>query len=370
MIRPRSAHIMIGAGLAATALAAAAVLPAQAASGTGWRIVSTRHFGAAGDSNYLYAVATSATTDAWAFGTSQPDGATPAGGPIAEHWNGTNWQAATLPSGLSGTVIAASAQSASDVWAVTDISGYVLYYNGATWTVAKQFPEPGGGLPLQLTGVTAFSPTNVWVFGSSGAGPGLGTWHLQGTTWTQITGTGGEIASASALSPTNIWAVAGDSNAPQDIIVHYNGTAWQQSASTALNNIQFSPSIVAMSATNVWTTGSINNGTTNVPYLLHMTATTWNRIKIPYAVDPERVAPDGSGGLWISAVVVGATGNQWYVVHRTKAGTWSRSKIGASDQLFDITSIPGTTSMWGAGSKPASSGSGTNAAIWAYGALP
>jgi hypothetical protein len=369
MIRPRSACITIGAGLAATALAIAAVLPAQAATGTGWRIVSNRHFGAAGDYNYLSAVVAPSASDAWAFGSTQPDGATPAGGPLAENWNGTKWQAATLPSGLTDTLTAASAPSATDIWAVTDLSGTVLYYNGTTWSVAKQFPETGT-LPQELTGVTAFSPTNVWVWGSPGEDPGLGTWHLQGTTWTQVTGTGGEVAAASALSPSNIWAVGGDSNAPQDIIVHYNGTAWQQVTSTALDNVQFSPTVLALSATNVWTAGEVFSGSTGVAYLLHMSGTTWTRVKIPWKVNLSRVASDGSGGLWVTASTIGTTGNQWYVLHRTKAGVWSRSKIGASDQLIGITSIPGTTSMWGAGSKPPASGTGANAAIWADGTLP
>lgn len=365
MIRRRSAHITIAAGLAATALSVAAALPAQAATGAGWRIISSRHFGAASDYNWLSTVIAPSATDAWAFGTSQA--ANPTGIPVAEHWNGAKWEVAPLPTGLSDGIAAASAPSASNVWAVGDLSGTVLYYNGTTWSVAKQFPETGT-LPQGLTGVTAFSPTNVWVFGSAGAEPGLGTWHLRGTTWTRVTGIGGEIVSASALSPANIWAVGGNTNAPYDIIVHYNGTVWQQATSSALDNVSFSGRIVALSATNVWTAGQVYNGATGVPYLLHMRGTTWSRIRIPYPVSPETVVPDGSGGLWVTAV--GTTSNQWYVLHRTEAGTWSRSKIGVSDQLSDITLIPGTTSLWGAGVKPAASGTGANAAIWAYGALP
>ena len=369
MLRTRGARF-IGAALTATALSVAAALPAQAASSTGWRVVSARHFGAAGLSNYLYTVVAPTASDAWAFGSSQAPGATPAGGPITEHWNGTSWQGSPLVSGLSGNIDAASAPSATDVWAVTDATGYVLHYNGTKWSVAKKFPEPTGGLAQELTGVTAFSPTNVWVFGSAGAGPGLGTWHLQGTTWTQVTGTGDEIATASALSPTDIWAVAGDSNAPQDIIVHYNGSAWTQATSAALDGVQFSPSIVALSATNVWAPGSVSNGTANVPYLLHMSGTTWTRVAIPWALNLSRIAPDGSGGLWITASTLATTGNQWWVLHRTKAGKWSRTQISPSDQVFDITLAPGTTSMWGTGWTPTKSGTGSNAAIWAYGALP
>ena len=160
--------------------------------------------------------------------------------------------------------------------------------------------------------------------------------------------------------------MGGNSSAPQDVVVHYNGTAWQQATGTALDNVQFRPSIVALSATNVWTAGQVISGTKSVPYLLHMSGTKWSRVKIPWNVDVSGMAPDGSGGLWITAL--GFTSNQWYVLHRTKAGVWSRSKIGASDSMYGITPIPGTTSLWGAGAKAVTSGS--NAAIWAYGALP
>jgi hypothetical protein len=105
-----------------------------------------------------------------------------------------------------------------------------------------------------------------------------------------------------------------------------------------------------------------------VPYLLHMSGTTWTRVKIPWKVSPFNIASDGSGGLWVTASTLGTSGNQSWVLHRTKAGVWSRSKIRASDQLLGITSVPGTTSLWGAGSQLATSGS--NAVIWAYGALP
>lgn len=362
----RTVRTTIGSGLAVTGLIAAAALPAQAASGIGWRIVSVRHFGAAGLGNSLYSVAATGGDNAWAFGSSEPYAAPPASGPVAEHWNGTSWQAATLPGGLSDEIAAASAPSASDVWAVSDYGGYVLHYNGSRWTVAHKWPEPA--LAQELTDVTAFSPSNVWVFGGPGGNPGLGAWHLQGSTWTKVTGIGVGITAASAVSPGDIWAFGANAANPDVIIEHYNGTSWQQVTSTALDNMEFS-SILAMSATNVWATGIIAKGATFVPYLLHMNGTTWTRIKIPWTLDPDGSAPDGSGGLWITANSIGTTEREW-VLHRTKAGAWSRSEISASDLLGDIASIPGTTSLWGAGLTAAKSGTGSNAAIWAYGALP
>ncbi len=368
MLRKRGVYF-IGAGLAATALSVAAALPAQAATSTGWRVVSASHFGAAGLSNGFDTVVASSATNAWAFGGSQVGGGTPVGGPIAEHWNGTSWRGSSLLSGLSGEIEAASVPSPGDVWAVSSMNGYVLHYNGTKWSVAKQFPEPSSGPTEELTGVTAFSPTNVWVFGGPGETAGFGTWHLQGSTWTQVTGVGDAITAASALSPTDIWAFGADSNAPDDIVVHYDGSTWTQATGTALDGVQFS-SIVALSPTNVWATGSIYNGTTNVPYLLHMKGSTWTQVKIPWAVIPGRITPDGSGGLWITAQMLGTTSDQSWVLHRTEAGRWSHTQIPAPDFISDITLVPGTTSLWGAGWTPTKSGTGLNAAVWAYGILP
>ena len=119
--------------------------------------------------------------------------------------------------------------------------------------MAKTWPEQQ--LARELTGVTAFSPTNVWVFGGPGANPGLGTWHLRGTTWHKVTGLAGGISTASAISRADMWAIGADSTAPDDILLHYNGTTWQQVTSTALTGLQFSD-ILALSDTNIWVTAT------------------------------------------------------------------------------------------------------------------
>jgi hypothetical protein len=364
MIRQRRARIVIGAGLAAVAAGSALAAPsaARAATTPGWRVVSAIHQGAAADINGLVTVVSPAKTDAWAFGGAEVNGVT-GGTPIAERWNGSRWRAAALPAGLTGVLGAASAPGSGDIWAVTQLSGLVLHYNGSKWSVAKRFKE-NSELPIELTGVTAFSPTDVWVFGSPGAYPGFGTWHLHGRTWTQVTGAGGSIASASALSASNIWAIGANALAPQDIVVHYNGSTWSQSRGAALDNVQFS-GIVALSPGNVWATGSTYNGTTNVPWLLHWNGKAWARIKVPWAVLLGHPVSDGAGGLWAPAVVP-ASGNT-YAVHRTKTGTWRRYLITKTGQAYALGLIPGTTSMWDVGEN--SNAAGADGTVWAYGPI-
>jgi hypothetical protein len=350
---PRRAAAALGAGLSAILLTLAAVVPAQAA-GTGWIVVFTHHYGPAKNFSGYFTVIAPGRNDAWAFGGTNLSGAT-SGAPVAVHWNGTAWRASALPGGLTDAIFAAGADSPSDIWAVASLAGYILHWNGTAWTVAKQLPGTG-----QLTGVTAFSPTNVWVFGSPGAFNGLGTWHFDGSTWTKQTGNAAGLDKASALSPTDIWAIGGVA-APQDAIMHYNGTTWTQVTASGLAGLQFND-IMAVAQNDVWllaSTRSAHLGGT----LVHLVGSTTTSFPIPFAVDPESFAPDGHGGFWLSAI--DAKGQTW-AVHRSASGAWSRILIGAAAQMFEVARIPGTSSLWGAGfglTVPA----GSNAAIWAHG---
>src|SRR5215472_14103243 len=199
---PHRAAAALGATLTATAVSLAVAVPAEAAT-PGWRVVFSKHYGAATNfSGYLTAVAPSKLS-LWAFGGNDISGGSPEI-PVAEHWNGTAWSSSALPAAVTSSaqssIEASSASSPTDIWTVTQFGGFVLHWNGA-WSVATQIPGSG-----QLTGVTAISSTNVWVFGSGGFTGGLGTWHYNGSTWTQQTGNAAGIASASALSASNIWA--------------------------------------------------------------------------------------------------------------------------------------------------------------------
>jgi hypothetical protein len=348
---------------AATAAASMAALPdAQAATTPGWRLVSAIHQGPAADINGLSSVVAVIRRNAWAFGGT--DVALPQGGkPTAEHWNG-HWRAAALPAGLAGPLGAASAPSRNDIWVVSQLNGYVLHYNGAAWSVAKKLPEPEGSLPKQLTGVTAFSPTNVWVFGAPGADPGQGTWHLHGRTWSRVTGVGGGIATASALSPSNIWAVGANDVAPQDVVVHYNGSTWKQVRSLTPGSGAFGD-VVALSPSSVWVSGTTFTASGNVPWMLHYNGKKWTKYKVPFALNLAAIAADGSGGIWITAS--STTTGDWYALHRSSSGAWRRYLITTTGQVSGLGLIPGTTSMWAAG---ATSGlTGAKGAVWAYGAV-
>ncbi|MGO8885692.1 MAG: hypothetical protein ACLPUO_20530 [Streptosporangiaceae bacterium] len=366
MIRPRRVPLALGAGLTATAIALAAGLlaaglSAQAATTASWRVVASHHYGTSQEYNGLFSVVAPGRRDAWAFGGRSLAGA--AGDvPVAEHWNGRRWRTAALPRGLSDEIVAASAPAPNDIWTVSRVGGYVLHWNGTQWSVAKRWPE-SENLPRQLTGVTALGPGNVWVFGGSGAYPGLGTWHLRGGRWTRVTTRAGtNLGRASALSPRGIWAIGGNASGPQDVIAHYNGAAWRTLTSPVLQGVQFSY-LAALSRGSVWATGSTYRMHRTTPWLGHLTGHRWSRVRVPWRVDPGALSPDGRGGLWIAAQDI--RGSQAWALHLSRSGQWSRLPLSRTGLVPGLALIPGTTSLFASGVLPTRTGA--DAAIWAYG---
>jgi hypothetical protein len=342
--RLSQAGIAIGTAVAALTLPLAAALPAQAAHVPGWRLIASHHFGGRGNASGFSVVIAPSRTDAWAFGGSNPGGPST---PTAEQWDGRHWRTATLPRGLGGFIIAASASSPRDIWAVSYSGMYVLHWNGSRWSVAKRWK---GG---EATSIVAISPSDVWVFGG---GSSLGAWHLSGRTWHRVAGRAGAVFRASALSASSIWAVAQRS---RQALEHYDGSRWAAIATGSALVRTIPEDVVAVSRRGIWVSAVSAAGRLVVA---HGSGSRWTRYMAPWRMRPERFAADGSGGIWIPAV----TSTQTWLVHLSRSGRWTRTKVagGPSSGVGDVTLIPGITTMLGSG------GTRGNAAIWASGPLP
>jgi hypothetical protein len=332
-----------------------AALPAQAApaASSGWHTTYRHHYGAATSASDYLPVVAPGRHDVWAFGGSNSANSSTEH-PVAVHWNGRHWRSSALPGGLTDQIIAASAPSGSDIWAVSLFGGYVLHWNGTRWTVARRFKE-SGQLAQELTGVTAFSRSNVWVFGAPGGNPGLGTWHYNGRTWTQQGGAADGVLDVSARSSSNMWGI-GSQNSPQDSLVHFNGSHWRRLTAAPLQNTQFN-GIAAISRTSVWAVGAAAGG--QLPgRVLHWNGTTWKRMSIPWKMELRQIVPDGHGGLWMTATSGSPVTEfvQW-IVHRSKSGTWTRTRFGTQTTLFGLALVPGSDRALAVGHVATATGS-------------
>jgi hypothetical protein len=353
MKRFRRVQTILATTASAAALALTTGVPAQGTTATGWRVVHRHHYGAAANySAYITGVATS-KHNAWAFGGTDLSGGTP-GSPVAEHWNGTTWRGSTLPRGLTNDILAASASSSSNVWAVTHLGGTILHWNGTRWSVAKHVPGEG-----QFTGVSAISRKDVWVFGGGGETGGLGTWHFNGHTWSHVTGSADGLEVASALSASNIWGI-GSSTAPGNLIMHYTHS-WRRVTASALSGLEFRD-VLAESAKNVWVTATAMDNSFK-PRLLHFNGTRWIRATPPpWAVNLHATVSDGRGGLWMSAE---DTGDHGWIIHRSAAGHWQRTPLANKGLGVNLALIPGTEAVLAFGSIQVSNNS--DAVVWGHG---
>jgi hypothetical protein len=355
MRNPRRACVALGVA-AATAVTLCLALPASASRLPSWRLVFKHHYSGGGNSTY-FAVAAAGRRAAFAVGSANNAG--PIGGvPVTARWHDGRWNALAMPRGLTGILVAVSADSSTDAWTVSEQSGLVLHWHNGRWTVPHRFSE-SGSLPLQLTGVTAFSPTNVWVFGGSGADPGVGTWHLHGHVWTRVRGLGGNISFASALSARDMWAVGGI-NVGQDSIMHYIRGKWHHITSPALRGLQFNQ-ILALTSNNVWTVAS-KGGAPGTMRLLQLRNGRWTPHALPAHYDPIDMVADGRGGLWFTAVHT--SNGEIQFLHRSASGRWS---VIHDPGVESLALIQGTSSLWGAGATTHKTG--FEAAIYAHGAV-
>jgi hypothetical protein len=354
----RRAGIVLGS-VSAVAVTMAAGTPARALEAPQWQITARVHYGPTNNASGYSVVVVPAADDAWVFGGTNPGGTS---APAAEHWDGTRWQRWTLPSGLSGFIVAADSSSPDNVWAVGD--GYALRWNGARWAVANTWAQGG-----EATSVSVISPADVWVFGPSSftGATGLGTWHYNGRAWIRATGLAAAVYRASAVSRHNIWGITASG------VIHYNGHAWTAvpSAAPVLGDTQLND-ILAVAKDSVWVSGiAPASGAEGRLVLAHWNGKRWARFLAPWQVQQsERFAPDGAGGIWIPVVTGGVSPATW-ILHLSRTGTWTRTRIaagpGAGVGVGDLALVPGTTTLWGIGGLLTTTGG--DAAIWEHGAV-
>ncbi len=197
-------------------------------NGTTWSVTSSPrlHHGST-----LTGVTAPASNNAWAVGFS-PSGA------LVEHWDGTNWSIVSSPAFSGVSVInGVSADSSTDVWAIGGLIGggtTSLHWDGQTWSQIPTAHLRSGG----VVAVTALSPTNVWAVGT---GPGVARGgfsahptavveHWDGTNWSAVPSPNpnpqgnNSLVAIAAVSANDIWAVGHQLLGP--FTENWDGNTW------------------------------------------------------------------------------------------------------------------------------------------------
>ncbi|MDA8367566.1 MAG: Ig-like domain-containing protein, partial [Actinomycetota bacterium] len=244
----------------------------------------------------------------------------------------------------SNELVAVSADSATDVWAVgwyVDVNAYgypvdqllVEHYNGTAWSLAPATASPFDAFGPRATenqflGVAAASPTNVWAVGQYHSGSTAETLieHFDGTSWSIVAspnpGTSANVLTAVALDGAGGADAVGYTSTgtvDQTLIEHYDGTAWSIVASpdtsTTLSN-QLA-GVTATSATDIWAVGTASGGTGTTPVdqtlIEHYDGTAWSIVSSPdtsttLSNQLAGVAAASATDIWAVGTASGGTG--------------------------------------------------------------
>lgn len=232
---------------------------------------------------------------------------------------GSTFNVVPTPNGnkSNSSIFAASASSATDIWAVGDST---MHFNGTKWTA---FPAPliNGELTADLQGVVDISPTEAWAVGNVtlGANPGQIIEQWNGIKWnlfpnpTLLPNSQADLFAITSTSANEIWAVG---NLVQDLsnggavsfnlFEHWNGTSWtptfiQDNTFEALTGVSADAIDDAWAVGWVAPLGDGSNGT----LAIHWNGTSWTAVATPVNI--------GEGPNELNAVVALAPDNAWAV---------------------------------------------------------
>jgi hypothetical protein len=254
-----------------------------------YRILASSHFGQPWNASGYSAIVVTGRRQAWALGGTNPGGPSR---PVAEHWTGSAMTRSALPPGLTGFISDASAPSATDIWAASEYGGYVLHWNGTRWYLAKRWDG-------SITGLTAVSADNVWIFGASADGSGTGTWHFDGRSWRRVAGAAGAIYRASAVSRRDIWAIA--TGTKSDSVLRYDGKRWRPVRSGHVLAGVVASDILATSKRDVWVLGNeVSKGAVRL-VLAHWNGARWKKINASMTAFAGRLSPGAHGTVLVTA---------------------------------------------------------------------
>jgi hypothetical protein len=323
---------------------AAIVAQGQPATATGsvFELGAIHHYGQAANASGYSVIVRTGPQAAWVFGGTNPGGPS---APVAAWWNGTALTTAALPSGLSSFISDASATSSIDIWAASQYGRYLLHYDGVQWQVTRRWQRG------QITGLTAISPSDVWVFGTTADGTSdIGTWHLDGTSWQRVAGAADSICRASATSASDIWAIA--ATPASYSILHYNGASWQAvPTGDDLDGVQ-PHDIFAVSARDVWVLGTrVNTAGGERLVLLHWNGVRWASLLTQINAWAGRLAAGAYGSVLVTATPANAAAAGLILQVSALGGrpvVTARSWL-EDGSVSDVALAGGTRSLWASG---------------------
>jgi alpha-tubulin suppressor-like RCC1 family protein len=308
--------------------------------------------------------------------------------PLAEHWNGTTWDNASvpLPSGASTASLAGVDELSSDnAWAVGSIGApsgtgnltLIEHWNGSAWSVVPS-PNPvtGTGDTDRLTAISGTSPTDLWAVGSYGTDEfnAMLFEHWNGTAWSFVPPPSEDEEfgeGITVISPTDVWAV-GSEGGTGTISANWNGTAWTFVSTPELTDgaapVNQLTEVTATGPDNVWASGyesNVDEENFQIPYVLHWNGTAWSLTEVPNAGSEgsllRGITALSASDVWASGQTQQSDGGLLSLTEHFNGTTWSSvpsldpGETGSSiDNTFDAITSAAPNTLFAVGTQEVS----------------
>jgi hypothetical protein len=337
-------------------------------NGTGWQQVAmaqptTKHA-------LLQGVADLGSTDAWAvgfIGDVAPETSSPSGG-LVEHWDGTRWQIASTPGSSAETLNAVTGTGPNDVWVAGSMNlgapppggdnAFFEHFDGTSW---QTVPGPTGDFsedPIDVTGLAALSPTDVWAvgtqnpegFGEPGSLNLAANWN--GQTWTVVPTPNLGNSTAQTDVPTGVTAISANDVWASGV----EFTGCQASSTRGGSQLAAGRRGPVLPLALRLRPGGLRRlpgatGQCEVPYVLHWNGKKWSLTKTP---DPgafgsalEGITALSASDIWaVGQTQSSATGPVRTLTEHFNGTSWSVAASpdpgkAANDELFAVASPGG-----------------------------
>jgi hypothetical protein len=171
--------------------------------------------------------------------------------------------------------------SSTDIWAVgyyyvgdAVAQPHILHWNGLAWMAS---PTPAVEGSTYLYGVSGTSSTDVWAVGESV--DNTYTLHWDGVEWTEIPSPNpsegpNTLYAVDAISPTDAWAV-GQAQFHDTLTFHWDGLVWEDIPSPNTRRGGTLTGVSAVSSTDVWAVGSRDTETDTSMLAVHWNGSQW-----------------------------------------------------------------------------------------------
>jgi hypothetical protein len=236
--------------------------------GRAWTVVPSPN--ASKEDNQIFGISATSASDVWVAGVYTLSGYNKT---LIEHWNGMTWTIVPSPSPShhANRLWGVSASSPSDVWAVGNVlTGSIdhtltEHWDGHTWTVVPS-PNVSNGYPSILLAVSAISPSDAWAVGWGAYRNFAPTLieHWNGRVWKIVPSPqppgyrGYQLIGVSAISAKDAWAVGYSITSDNHWIAfseHWDGHVWTVVPTLDPGTTTVLDSISSISSTNVWAAG-------------------------------------------------------------------------------------------------------------------